>query len=242
MELKGTYIIDNYIDLKKTARQAGVLYFIWVLTAFYSLMYVSSRTIVPGDAAATAEKMLANELLFRSGIINNILSSVIWIFIAWTLYKLFKHVNDSQAKLLVWLVIIQVTFLFFSEAFNMASLMSFKGEILKNYDLVQRQDIGLLFLKINGYGTAVLETFWGLWLFPFGYLVYKSGFIPKILGILLILNGIAYIIHSFTTILFPEYQDIVRQVSIPFWTLGEISITLWLLIKGIRKPQTISSN
>jgi hypothetical protein len=242
MELKGTYIIDNYIDLKKTARQGGVLYFIWVLTAFYSLMYVSSRTIVPGDAAATAEKMLANELLFRSGIINNILSSVIWIFIAWTLYKLFKHVNDSQAKLLVWLVIIQVTFLFFSEAFNMASLMAFKGEILKNYDLVQRQDIGLLFLKINGYGTAVLETFWGLWLFPFGYLVYKSGFIPKILGILLILNGIAYIIHSFTTILFPEYQDIVRQVSIPFWTLGEISITLWLLIKGIRKPQTISSN
>jgi len=225
----------NVNNLKRTARLSGLLYLIWVLTAIYGLMYVPSKTFVSGDAVATAKKILDNEFLFRTGIINSIISDAVFVLIGLTLYQLFKHVNERQAKLLLALVIVQIPVVFLMGAFNITSLLLFKGEILKTFELSQRQDLAMLFFKINGYVTIVLELFWGLWLFPFGLLVYKSGFIPRILGIFLILNGMAYIIHCFTHLLLPMYQALVFQIATPIWTLGEISIMLWLLIKGVKE-------
>jgi hypothetical protein len=221
-------------SLKKTARIAGLLYLIWILTGIYGIFYVPSQTIVQGDAAATANKILANEFVFRTGIINDIISNTIWVFIALVLYRLFKQINERQAKLMVALVLVQIPVVVFMGALNMTSLMIFKGEILTTFELIQRQDLAMLFLKINDYGTLSLEMFWGLWLFPFGLLVWKSGFIPRLIGVFLILNGIAYIILSFVSLLFPVYQTIVSQLTMPFFILGEISITLWLLIKGVK--------
>lgn len=221
-------------SLKKTARIAGLLYLIWVVTGIYGIFYVPSQTIVQGDAVATANKILANEFVFRSGIINDIISNTIWVFIALVLYRLFKQINERQAKLMVALVLVQIPVVFFMGALNITSLMIFKGEILKTFDLIQRQDLAMLFLKINDYGTLTLEMFWGLWLFPFGLLVRKSGFIPRLIGVFLILNGIAYIILSFVSLLFPVYQTLVSQLAMPFIILGEISITMWLLIKGVK--------
>ncbi len=220
--------------LKKTARLAGLLYLIWIVTAIYGLMYVNPLTIVQGDPVGTANKVLANEFLFRTGIINGIISSTIWLLLGLTLYRLFRHVNERQAKLLVAMVIVQIPVGLFMEAINITSLMLFKGEILKTFELGQQQDLAMLFLKINDYATITLEMYWGLWLFPFGYLVYWSGFIPRILGVFLILNGIAYIIHCFTHLLLPNYQALVFKIATPIWTLGEISIMLWLLIKGVK--------
>ena len=225
-------------SLKKTARLAGLLYLIWILTAIYDLMYVQSQTIVSGDAVATSNKILTNEFIFRTGIINSIISSTVWLLIGLTLYRLLKQVNEHQAKLLVALVIVQIPAVFFMEALNITSLMLFKGNILKTFEASQRQDLAMLFLKMNNYTTIILEMFWGLWLFPFGILVYRSGFIPRILGVFLILNGIAYIIHCFTHLLLPDYQTLVFQFATPFWVLGEILITLWLLIKGVKVQKT----
>ena len=227
---------------KKTARLAGLLYLIWVITGVYGVFYIPPHTIVQGDAAATAGKILANEFLFRTGIVNDIISNTLWVFIVYVLYRLFKQVNDGQAKLMFALVVVQIPAVFFMEALNITSLLLFKGELLKTFELSQRQDLAMLLLKITGSGSIVSETFWGLWLFPFGYLVYKSGFIPRILGVFLILNGIAYVIHSFTILLLPDYQTIVRQFAFPFWILGEISIMLWLLIMGIKvKDSTVKA-
>jgi hypothetical protein len=220
--------------LKNTARLGGLLYLIWVMTAIYGLIYIPLKTIEPGDAAATASKILANEFLFRTGIINGIIGSTVFVFIGLVLYRLFKHVNEHHAKFLVALVIVQIPVVFFMEAFNITSLLLFKGEILKTFELSQRQDLAMMFFKINHHATIILEMFWGLWLFPFGQLVYKSGFIPRILGVFLILNGIAYVIHCFTHLLLPNYQAFVFQIATPIWTLGEISIMLWLLIKGVK--------
>lgn len=221
-------------SLKRTARLAGLLYFLWIMTAIYGLVYVQSLTIVQGDAVATAKKILANEFIFRTGVINSIIGSTLWLLIGLTLYRLFKHVNERQAKLLVALIIVQIPVVFFTEALSITSLMLFKGNILKTFELSQRQDLAMLFLKINNYATITLEMYWGLWLFPFGLLVYRSGFIPRILGVFLILNGIAYIIHFSTHLLLPNYQELVFQIATPFWVLGEISITLWLLIIGVK--------
>ena len=227
--------MENTVNsLKKTARLAGLLYLIWVITGIYGIFYVPSQTIVSGNAIATANKILANEFIFRTGVINDIISLTIGIFLLLTLYQLFNQVNKHRAKLMVALLMVTFPIGFIMDALSIASLMIFKGEILKTFELSQRQDIAMLFFKINDYGGITLEMFWGLWLLPFGQLVYRSGFIPRILGVFLIINGITYIIHCFTQLLFPNYQALVGQIAMPFWILGEISITLWLLIKGVK--------
>jgi hypothetical protein len=135
---------------------------------------------------------------------------------------------------MVALVIVQIPVVFVMEAFNITSLMILKGELLQTFELSQRQDLAMLFLKINDYGIIALELFWGLWLIPFGHLVYKSRFIPRIFGIFLIIAGIAYIIDSFVTILYPGYSSYLNQPTLLLAALGELSITLWLLIKGVK--------
>jgi len=97
---------------------------------------------------------------------------------AFSMYRLFNQVNERQAKLMVVLVIVTIPAVFIMEAFNITSPMIFKGEILKTFEINQRQDLAMLFLKINNYGTLTLEMFWGLWLVPFDLLVYKSGLFP----------------------------------------------------------------
>lgn len=221
-------------SLKGTARLAGLLYLIWILTGIYALVYVHNHTLVVGDAAATVRKILANELIFRTGVVNDIFSSAVWVLIGLTFYQLFKQVNERQAKLLVAFVIVQVPVAFFMEALNLTTLMICKGDLLKSYELSQRQDMAMMFLKITDNGAIALEMFWGLWLFPLGLLVYRSGFIPKILGVFLVLNGIAYVIHFLSHVLLPDYQELVFKLATPFWILGEISITIWLLIKGVK--------
>ena len=225
---------NNENSLKKTARIAGLLYLILVITGVFSIVYVSSQIIVQGDAVTTAKNILAKEFLFRAGIINDLISNTIFVFLALVLYRLLKQVNRNQAKLMVALVIVQIPVVFIIEAFNLTSLMLFKDELLQTFELNQRQDLAMLFLKINDYGTLTIEMFWGLWLLPFGLLVYKSRFIPRIFGILLIIAGIAYINSSLISLLFPIYSAIVNQPTLLLVALGEISITLWLLIKGVK--------
>ena len=229
-----THMENNENSLKKTARIAGLLYLILVITGVFSIMYVSSQIIVQGDAVTTAKNILAKEFLFRAGIINDLISNTIFVFLALVLYRLLKQVNRNQAKLMVTLVIVQIPVVFIMEAFNLTSLMLFKGELLQTFELNQRQDLAMLFLKINDYGTLTIEMFWGLWLLPFGLLVYKSRFIPRIFGILLIIAGIAYINSSLLSLLFPSYSAIVNQPTLLLVAIGEISITLWLLIRGVK--------
>ena len=117
--------------------------------------------------------------------------------------------------------------------------MIFKGEILKSFEITQRQDFGMLFIKINDYMTMVLETFWGMWLFPLGILVYKSGFIPRFIGIWLLINGVAYLTLSFTNLLFPQYGNMIYTYAFPTF-FGEVAFMLWLLIKGVKVKKEIS--
>jgi hypothetical protein len=227
--------MENKVNsLKKTAKLAGFLYLILIIAGAYNIFYVSSQTIVLVDAVSTANNILSHEFLFRTGIISDIISNTIFVFLALVLYRLFKQVDENKAKLMVAFVIVQIPLVFIMEAFNITSLMIFKGEILKTFEPNQRQDLAMLFLKINDHGTLTLEMFWGLWLIPFGQLVYKSGFIPRIFGILLIIAGLAYMIDSFVSILFPGYSSFVNQPALLLVAIGEISITLWLLIKGLK--------
>ena len=224
---------------KNSAKLAGLLYLILAITGVYGIMYVPSKIIVRGDAVTTAHNMVTNELLFRTGIISQLISVTIFLIMALVLYRIFKGVNEHQAKLLVALVIVQVPIVFIIETFNLTAMMILKGEALKTLTPEQLSNGAMVFLKAHGYGIMILEILWGLWLIPFGQLVYKSGFIPRILGILLILAGIGYTIDSFTFILIPSYRNFTKLPAFTFSAIGEISIILWLLIKGIKSNEVV---
>ncbi len=227
--------MDNKVySLKKTARLSGLFYLFVIITGVISIMVISSQIIVKNDTVATSQNILANEFLFRTGVINDLISNTFFVFLVLALYRLLKQVNRNQAKLMVALVVVQIPAVFIMEALNIASLMVFKGEILQTFELSQRQDLAMLLLRINDYGTLTLQLFWGLWLIPFGQLVYKSRFIPRIFGILLVIAGIAYINASFVSLLFPDYSAIVNLPTLLLVAIGEISITFWLLIKGVK--------
>jgi len=221
-------------SLKRTARLAGLLYLIVVIVGVYNIMFLSSKISIKGDAATVANNILSNEFLYRTGIISDFLSNIFFLFLAIVLYRLLKQVNEQRARLMLILVIVQIPAAYFMEALNITSIMIFKGDIFKTFELAQRQDLAMLFLKINEYGMMTLELFWGLWLIPLAQLVYKSGFIPRIIGILLMINGIAYMIDSFVYMQFPNYHVFTSRYLLLFIVPGEISITLWLLIKGVK--------
>ena len=226
---------------KKTARFAGLLYLIWIITGLFAMFYVPSKINMRGDAVTTAQNILSNEFLFRTSIVNDLVSSTLWVFLVLVLYRMFKQVDKRWAKLLVGFVIVQIPTVFFMDTFNITSLMIFKGEILKTFELTQRQDLAMLFLKMNDYGVLTLEAFWGLWLFPLAILVYKSRFLPRFLGVWLIITGFFYLGLSFTDIMLPQYRDmVIHSVFALPAEIGEVAFMLWLLIVGA-KEQPVSA-
>jgi hypothetical protein len=204
------------------------------LPAPFTLIYLPRKLIVPGNATATASNVLASEMLFRIGIVAALLSSVAFVFLVMALYRLLGGVNKTHASLMVALVLISVAIGFVNEVNNIAALILFRGaEFLSAFDRSQLDALGMLFLRLRGQGLVVNEIFWGLWLFPFGLLVMRSGFIPRILGVLLIINGFAYVVASLTSLLAPAYANLVERIALIPAT-GELWVMLWLLIKGVR--------
>ena len=219
--------------LKKTARIAGLWYLLLVIAGIYGIRYVQSQILVHGNAAGTTGNILSHQFLFRTGIFSSVIGNFIFLFLVLALYRLFKQVNGPIAKLMVLLVLVQMPISFVLEIFNFVSLMILKGETMKALQPVQKQDFAMLFLNIHTYGLNLLEVFWGIWLIPFGWLVYKSGFIPCIIGVLLIIGGITYMADSFVYMLFPEYSSFISRFML-LSSIGELTITLWLLIKGVK--------
>jgi len=226
--------MENEIASRKnTARLAGLLYLIWILTGLYGMFYIPSQIALEGDAASAAQNILSHEFLFRTSIINDLISSAIWVFMVLVFYRLFKSVNEYMAKLLVAFVIVQIPIVFIAESFNITSLVILKGEILKTFEPSQRQELAMLLLKINEYGAPAFELYWGLWLLPLAILVYRSHFLPRFLGVWLGINGLAFLVLSITSLLLPEYKDMAFKIAVPAM-LGEVAFMLWLLIKGAK--------
>lgn len=217
----------------KAARIAGAWYLSLAIAPF-SLIYVPRTLIVRGDATATAKNILASEMLFRMGIVVELASAVFFVLLVMALYRLLSGVNKNHARLMVGLVLVSVAITFVNVVNNIAALTLFRGaDFLSVLDKPQRDALGMLFLRLHSQGTFVNEIFWGLWLVPFGLLVMRSGFLPRILGVLLVVNGFAYVAISLTWLLLPVYGSVAFNASMPA-LLGELWIMLWLLIKGAR--------
>jgi hypothetical protein len=218
----------------KAARIAGAIYLSTAVIAPFSFIYVPHTLIVRGDATTTAGNILAHETLFRLGIVADLISSVIFILLVMALYRLLSGVNKTHASLMVILVLVSVAIGFMNVLNNIAALTLFRSaDFLAIFDKPQRDALGMLFLGLHGQGNVINEISWGLWLFPFGVLVIRSGFLPRILGLWLIVNGFAYLALSFTGLLLPQHQDMAVRIAYPV-VFGELAIALWLLIRGAK--------
>ena len=222
--------------LKKTARIAGAIYLSMIITGPFSLIYVPGKLIVRGDAAATASNFLGHQTLFGWWIMTELLGSVIFICLGIALYRLLSAVNKTTAALMVAFVLVSATIGFFNSLNNIAAMSLFRGnDFLSVVDTAQRQALGMLFVRLHSQGNLINEIFWGLWLFPLGVLVFQSGFLPRFIGIWLMIDCCAWLALSPIALFDPAYYEIAFKWAQPA-LFGELAIMLYLLINGARVP------
>jgi hypothetical protein len=212
-----------------------MLYVMLVVTAPVGLLYVPGKLFVRGNATATADNLRTAEWLLRLGIASELVHQLIFVFLVLALYRLLKPVDEHQAKLMVILgVLLSVPIVFVNVLNEIAALILVSGaEFLSVFGKAELDALAYLFIRLHGQGIGVAMVFWGLWLFPFGVLVLRSGFIPRVFGVLLLIAGVADVVDAFTTLIAPHYDSVVSQVISPFEAL-ELPIVFWLAIWGAK--------
>lgn len=220
---------------RQQARIAGCLYLLLALIGPIGLLYVPSQLIVHDNANATADNIRASEWLLRLGIVSDLVHQIVAIFLVLALHRLFRAVNEHHARLMVVLgALVSVPIVFVNTLNAVAALLLVsRAEFLTVFTRPQLDALAYLFLRLHSQGITVASIFWGLWLFPFGLLVIRSGFIPRVLGVLLMVAGVGYVISSFTSLGLPEYGALVSQALSPLM-VGELPIIFWLLIWGAK--------
>lgn len=218
-------------SLRTRARVAGLLYLLLIPLGAFAIQYGPTALVVSGEAAATARNLIASESLFRLSIVSALLSQVVGIGVALALYQLLKPINKSMALLMVIFSLLGMPITMLSELTHFAALQLLSGaDYLTTFTTEQLQALAFLFLDLHGYGLLIAGVFWGLWLFPLGYLVFKSGFLPGLLGILLMIGCFGYLTDSFGSFLFPSYH-----LNLALYTgWSEVIFPLWLVIKGVK--------
>lgn len=222
------------ISLRKAAIVAGFGLLIMIIPAIFANFFVLASLIVPGDAATTANNIMANELLFRTAICSFIIVIILDLVVAWALYVFLKQVNKSLSLLAAWFRLVYATIFGISllNLFFVLQLLS-GADYLTVFETAQLHAQVMLFLNAFDYGWHIGFVFFGLHLFVLGYLVFKSGYIPRILGVLLIIASLGYLIDSFGKFLLPNYDATISL----FTFIGELIFPFWLLLKGGKIPE-----
>ena len=224
----------------KTAKMAGSLYFIYIVFHVFADVIGRSTLIVFGDAATTARNIMASAWQFRIGFVVDLVAGVLFLLTAWALYVLLKPVNKNLALLFLLLKLGGVAVWCFSDLFLIASQLLLSGaDYLKVFQSDQLQALAMLSVYIykNGF-LGIAQIFFGAWLFPLGYLVFKSGFLPRILGIVLMIHCAFWLMTSLQFFLFPGF-DAITFISYPLGFIAEFGLTLWLLIMGVKDQKPV---
>lgn len=215
---------------KKTARMAGLMYLLFIV---FSFIADKLACFALGDTTTIVNKIMANEWLFRIGSISNLLSAVFFLLAAWALYVLLKPVNKNIALLFLLLNSVGVAIQCLSILNLFAGLLFLSGaEYLKVFQADQLHAQAMFFTNLYNNGFIIAQIFYGTWLFPLGFLVLKSRFLPRILGILLIIDCFAILIWFFQFFLFPSYE-VLSYPCLVLSVIAEFGLTLWLLFKGV---------
>jgi hypothetical protein len=224
-------------SLNKKARMAGFLYLVYIIITIVADVLGRSPLIVFGDAAATAKNIMASEWQFRVGIVGDLVSAVFFLLAAWALYTLLKSVNKDLALLFLLLNLGGVAVYSMSLLNQFAAVLLLSGtDYLKVFQADQLQSLAMFFLDLHHNGYWIAQIFFGTWLFPLGYLVYKSGFLPKILGIVMMIHFVGWTLTSLQFFLFPGFTAIT-YITYPLGFISEFGLTLWLLIMGAKEQK-----
>lgn len=228
-------------SLSKNARVAGLLYILSSLFGMVRLIYVPNVLFVHGNAAATASNIAGHELLFRFGIVSYLLCNALWIFVMLALYQLFKGVDQALAVLMVILSLMVTPISFVNIANDIAALLFARGaDFLSVFDKAQREALVMLFLNLHHQLDLAWELL-GVSFIPFGLLVYRSRFLPRILGVWLMIASFAYMALSLTGLLFPGYEDKVIRFAQPV-LFAEVALMLWLAIMGVKEKRLAAAS
>lgn len=220
---------------QREARLAGLFYLLMVITGPFVVIYVPGRLLVPGDPAETVANILAHQSLFRAFIVVGLFAEMFFIATVLALFRLLEDVGRGLAALMVIIVLVEAPMAFWGIANQVATLSMIQDtSLLGVFDPAQRDVLASLMITVESQGSSISELFWGLWLLPLALLVYRSGFLPRFLGVWLLLNGFAYVVSAFTRILLPEYAGIASTVTFPV-LMGEVVFALWLLIVGVKE-------
>jgi hypothetical protein len=226
-------------SIKNTARITGFLWLLIAVLAPFSILYIPSTLIVPGDAATTASNIVASDGLFRLGIVADSVVVLLEIALIAVLYVLLRPVNKTLA-LVATFARLAMTVVMAVNVFNSLGvlLLSSDAKYLQAFEPGQLHALVLLFLNLHDSGIYIWQVIFGFHLLVIGYLVFTSGYLPRILGILLMVACLGYLVDSFG-ILFPisGALSIVSSVLLAAGVIGELSFTLWLLIKGVNVEQ-----
>jgi len=221
-------------SLNKTARMAGFLYLIYMIVEIAADVLGRSPLIAMGNAAGTAGNLVAHESQFRIGIVGDLVAGVLFFLTAWALYALLKPVNKNVALLFMLLNLGGVAVRFAIDLDYVAALLLSSGaDYLKVFQADQLQALSMAFLHLQKYGYWASQIFFGVWLFPLGYLVFKSGFLPRILGIVLMVECFGWLLFPIQFFFFPG-NLVLFYLSSAVGFIGEFSLMLWLLIMGAK--------
>lgn len=220
----------------KTARIAGAFYLSTLPLALYFWSYIPGKLIVHGNATATAQNILAHEALFRFSVLGYLLTYVIVLCLGFLLYRLFCDVDRTLPLMMLGFVLLSAALGFFNALPSIAAVILFRGsDFLAVVDKPQRDALAMFFLRLHGQGELINEIFSGLWLFPLGLLVFRSRFLPRFLGVWLIIAGFGWLTLSVIAMVFPVYYERAFRIIQPV-VLGEMAFAFWLLIKGAKVP------
>jgi hypothetical protein len=223
--------------LHRHARIAGLLYVLLAIVAPLRLLYIPSTLVVRGDASATAANIATHETLFRWGIVGDLFTGTILIFVVLALYRLLSPVNRPLAVIMVILGgLLPSVIYYLNTANDAAALVLIRGApYLDVFDKPQREALAMLFLRLHGQVVTAAELLWGVWLLPLAMLVFRSGFLPRFFGVWLALNGCAYIAQCLLGFLAPDYDSERLDKVFLVLQLGEVAFMLWMLIFGARR-------
>jgi hypothetical protein len=213
------------------ARVAGILFLISMVAGFFGELYVPSHVIVSGDAAATAKNIVAANSLFRAGFAAYLVEAVCDISLSLVMYELLRPVRKDLALLAAFFGLVSTAVFAVAEFFYFGSSLLVRGAgYLKSFSPDQLNSLGLLSLKMYGLGGGIFMVFYGIATFLRGYLIYRSGFLPRALGALLALAGAGFIVSNFVQVLAPAYAS--ELLLLPMFVAG-VSMTGWFLVKGV---------
>lgn len=218
----------------RLARVTGLFYLVVAVCSGFSELYVRSSLKVPGDAAATADNIAAHATMFRIAFASDLAGITFFLLVALTLYALLKTVNAGIAMAMVVFNAVAVAIMSVNMLNHAAAhVLATNADYAAAFSPERADALVMLFLDMHSYGYSIAEIFFGLWLLPLGYLVYTSGYFPRVLGVMLMVGCFGYLAALVLSFLFPELGATVPLIIAMVGAVAEVSFLLWLLIKGV---------